>query len=146
MDEARRQRAGELLNERWERLGRDDLLPEEQDYLLLWELNAEVSGGTFDAYLSNESGDHAPRAVAALERLGSEEVLRILRQVLALLPDGWCADQNERGRRLARVPDRNHQFRTLTDAYYDAIGQEEAVGERAIERVQAAYLHEGLLS
>jgi hypothetical protein len=145
MDETQRQRAGALLNERWERLGLEGLLPEEQDYLLLWELNAEVSGGTFAAYLGNEAGDRAQQTLAALERLGSPGVSGILRRVLELLPGGWCADQDERARRLSRVPDRYQQIRKLTDEYYDAVPLEEAVGERAIEQIQAAYQREGLL-
>ena len=146
MDEAIRERVGAVLEERWGRLGVGGLLPEERDYILLWELNAEVSSGTFDQYLCNSSGGNAPAAVAALERLGSVRLLGILRRVLELLPGGWCADQDQRAARVAAIPGRRDVLRALTDDYYEAIVAETPVGERAVERLYLAYLREGLLA
>jgi Domain of unknown function (DUF4375) len=146
MDEALRQRAGTLLQERWGQLGVEGLLPEERAYVLLWELHAEVSNGTFDQYLGNSSGDHAEEVLATLARLGSVRLAGILRRVLGALPGGWCADQDEREERVAAVPNRWDVFRELTDEYYAAIEAEAAVGERAIEEVAAAYQREGLLN
>jgi hypothetical protein len=146
MDEVLRRRIGELLHQRWERLGVDQLLSEERDYILLWELYAEVSNGTFDQYLCNSSGDHAPEAMAALERLNSVQLLGILRRVLEMLPGGWCADRDERNDRVAAVPGRWEIFRGLTDEYYESLVSEAAVGERAVERLHAIYQREGFLA
>ena len=143
MSDKQRRRSDKLLQRRWTRLGLDGLPPEERDFILLWELNAEVSNGTFDQYLSNSSGDHAPEAVAALERLGSIELLSILRLVLDALPGGWCADQDARAERARAVPE--DVFRFLTDEYYRAIVSEASVGDRASERVYTAHQRAGLL-
>lgn len=134
-----------LFNERWERLGFDGLLAEERDYILIWELHAEVSNGSFDQYLSNSSGDHALHAVDVLRRVGSESIVSILAQVLASLPGGWCADRKERNRRLSAMPNRWEVLRALTDAYYATIDSE-SKHYRLVENIYTAYLRDRLLA
>ena len=85
-DKIRRLRS--ILDERWQRLGFEALLPAEQDYILIWGLNAEVSSGTFDQYLCNSSGDRALETAAALRRAGAEIVLAILEELLRAIPGG----------------------------------------------------------
>jgi hypothetical protein len=138
------ERLTDLLFERWERLGVDGVLPEERDYLLLWELNAEVSNGTFDQYLTNNSGDHAPEALATLQRIGCTQLAGILQRVLALLPDGWCLDRRERSRRVSLVADHYHVFRALTDEYYATLELESPLIQRAATALYPAYQRAGL--
>jgi hypothetical protein len=142
---ARLTRLKEIFHERWQRLGFDALLPEERDHVLLWELHAEVSNGTFDQYLYNTSGDHALEAVETLRRTGPKTVLDILLRVLDALPDGWCADRCERIRRLASMSDRVEVLRSLTDQYYDAL-ETQPEDTRLIDNIESAYVRAGLIS
>jgi hypothetical protein len=141
----RRTLHSEMLHERWQRLEVEALLPEERDLILLWELHVEVSNGTFDQYLCNSSGDHALEAVDTLRRIGLKTVLDILLQVLDALPGGWCPEREERNRRVASVPDRFEVFRTLTDAYHEAI-ETEAENSRLMDNLERAYVRERLLA
>ncbi len=52
----------QVVHDRWGQLGFENLLREEQDYIMIWWLVAEVFNGTFAQYFSNETGDHAPQA------------------------------------------------------------------------------------
>ena len=63
----------QVVHDRWRQLGFEKLLPEEQDYILIWRLVAEVSNGTFTQYFSNETGDHAPQALDGLKKCGATE-------------------------------------------------------------------------
>lgn len=135
---------GSLLNQRCAN-GVQSLMPEELDYILLWELNAEIDQGTFDQYLCNSAGDRAVEVVEVLERLGSVQLVGVLKRVLDLLPGGWCIDQNERSYRVAAVPDGSEQFRALTQEYYEALGTEDAVSERMMARIHDAYKRHGML-
>jgi len=144
MDEEMLLKVGSVLNQRCSS-GVQNLLQEELDYILLWELNSEVNDGTFDQYLCNSSGDRAVEVVEVLERLGSVELVGVLRRVLSLLPGGWCIDQNERSVRVASVPNGSAQFHALTEAYYAALEAEDTVSVRMISRIHDAYKRQGIL-
>jgi hypothetical protein len=149
VDEALRQRVGQLFHQRWGQLGVDGLLPPERDYVLLWVLYAEVGNGGFDQYLSNSSGDYAAETVAALERYGYRDQAAALRLALDLLPGGWCADRAERQRRLGAVPGRWDVYDLLSEEYQWALGSDakrEPPAEGEVdEAILAAYQREGLL-
>jgi hypothetical protein len=57
------------LERRWDR-GFDMLMPEEQQTIALWWLEAEVMNGTLDQFFWNTSGNLAGLALQGLERLG----------------------------------------------------------------------------
>ena len=89
--------------ERWSRLGFAGLHSFERDYIGVWWLVGDTMNGGLVQYFDNSSGDLAEHALAGLETAGATETLTILREAMALIPGGWCADQTERGRRLARM-------------------------------------------
>lgn len=144
MDDEELLRVGSLLNQRCMG-GVPDLMQEELDYMLLWELNCELDQGTFDQYLATAAGDRTPDVAAALERLGSIQMVAVLAQVAGLLPGGWCEDLNERRIRVAAVPNGPAMFRALTQAYYDALEAEQAVSERLMGRIRDAYVRRGII-
>ena len=131
-----------LLETRWERLGYDQLLPEERDYLLVWWLQAEASNGTLHQYFSNSSGDHAEEALAALKRLGADRAHRILRKAMAAFGKaGYSGDRAERNRRLDLIPNQYEVFQELTDELFD---ESEDVVSLAIDRVRSAFEKRGI--
>jgi hypothetical protein len=142
VDEALRQQVGKLFHERWARLGLERLLPEERDHVLLWSLHAECTSGGLEQFLYNSAGDHAGETVAALERHGMGRTGEVLRFALELLPGGWCAERNERCRRLENV--REEDLRAL-DREYDASIASEPRNDSLGESIVAAYRREGLL-
>ena len=144
MDDEVLLKVGSLLNQRCTS-GDPNLMQEELDYILLWELNSEVSDGTFDQYLSNSSGDRAVEVVSVLERLGSVQLVGVLKRVLDLLPGGWCIDQNERRVRVSSVPNGSQKFHALTEEYYQALETEDTVSVRMISRIHDAYQRHGII-
>lgn len=144
MDDEILLRVGRLLNERCTR-GVQNLLPEELDYIFLWELNTEIDNGTFDSYLNNSCGDRAIDVVHALERLGSVQMVDVLKRALSLLPGGWCQDLEQRRMRVAAVPNFSQRFAALTEEYYDALSAEDVVSERMMTRIAEAYQRSGIM-
>jgi hypothetical protein len=144
MDDEELLKVGSLLNLRCMG-GVPDLMQEELDYMLLWELNSEIDRGTFDQYLTVAAGDRVLDVAAALERLGSTQMVAVLNQVIGLLPGGWCEDLNERRIRVAAVPNGPAMFKALTQAYYDALEAEQTVSERMMGRIHDAYIRRGLI-
>jgi hypothetical protein len=144
MDHETLLQVGAMLNDRCQR-GVQNLLPEELDYIFLWELNAEIDDGTFDRYLCNSCGDRAIDVVGALERLGSVQMVGVLKRALSLLPGGWCLDLDQRRIRVMAVPNYSQQFRALTEEYYNALSDEDVVSERMMVRIADAYRRAGIL-
>ena len=144
MDDDELLKVGSVLNQRC-MSGVPDLMQEELDYMLLWELNSEIDQGTFDQYLAKAAGDRTLDVASALERLGSVQMVSVLRQVISLLPGGWCENQNERRIRVAAVPNGPAMFKALTQAYYDALEAEQFVSEHMMLRIFEAYLRRGFI-
>ena len=143
MDEATRQKVGRLFHDRWERLGLDALLPEERDHVLLWSLHAEFTSGGLDQFLSNSSGDLAVETVAECERHGMAATADVLRRALNALPGGWCAEREERNRRLGEVPE---ELITDLNREYDASIASAPSNDSLGESILAAYRREGLVA
>ncbi len=144
MDDEILLQVGALLHQRCAS-GVQNLLPEELDYIFLWELNTEIDDGTLDRYLGNSCGDRAIDVIHALERLGSVQMVGVLKRALALLPGGWCLDLEQRRMRVTAVPNYSQQFRALTQEYYDALSTEDIVSERMMARIAEAYQRSGIL-
>lgn len=144
MDDETLLKVGSVLNQRCNS-GDPNLLQEELDYVLIWELNAQINEGTFENYLANQSGDRVAQVMDALERLGSIELIGILKEAVSLLPGGWCYDQNERRIRVAAVPNGSAHFRALTEDYYRALESEDSVSFNMMLRIHDAYKRHGII-
>jgi hypothetical protein len=92
----------QVIHDRWQQLGFEKLLPEEQDYIMIWWLIAEVNNGSFAQYFGNETGDHAGQALDGLKKCGALERARLLQQAMDLfLPyGGYTPDWNLRNDRI----------------------------------------------
>jgi len=143
VDEALKQQVGKLFYERWGRLGFDGLLPEERDHVLLWSLHAECTSGGLHQFLLNSSGDHAPETVEALARHGMSQTGEVLSFALELLPGGWCAERQERCRRLKAA---SHDDYIALDSDYDASMESMTSNDSLSEAILAAYKREGLVA
>jgi len=142
VDEALRQQVGKMFHERWGRLGFEGLLPEERDHVLLWSLHAECTSGGLHQYLYNSSGDYAHETVATLERHGMSLTGEVLQVILELLPGGWCAERDERCRRLESIRDVDLSALDEYVASLRSVPPNDSLGAAIL----AAYRREGLLA
>jgi hypothetical protein len=128
----------ELVQQRFDKLGYKKLLPEEQEYSVLWELSVEVMNGGFEQYLANSFGDRALEALEVLKRLRATKARRLLADALAVLDGvgGYSKTQATRQRRLKKVKDPFSAFQPMNDEFYE--GTEDFVG-KSLKRVAAAY-------
>ena len=140
----------QVVHDRWGQLGYDGLLPEEQDYILVWWLVAEVYNGTFSQYFSNEYGDHAQKALDALKKCGATEGARLLRQAMDLFEPygGYTADWKLRNHRIDKLEEEpsakpEGAFRLVSNAFQDS--REPMLG-LALKRVVEAYKRQGIES
>jgi len=132
----------ELLETRWERLGYDQLLPVEQDYILVWWLQAEASNGTLHQYFYNSTGDSAAQTLTALERLGAKRAHTILGNAIAAFGvSGYTSNREERIKRLTSIPNQYEVFQGLTDKLFD---ESEDFISLAIDHVGDAYNERGI--
>src|SRR5262249_47438070 len=92
----------QIVHDRWGQLGFDNLLPEEQDHIMIWWLVAEVNNGTFAQYFSNETGDHALQALDGLKKCGAAEGARLLREAMDMFDPygGYTRDRDVRNDRI----------------------------------------------
>ena len=69
-----------------------------QRYVLVVEdFEAEINNGGFDQYFVNSAGDHAHLCLSALEAIGASDALDLLKQAVAVFPDGKApSDREER--------------------------------------------------
>ncbi len=138
----------QIVHDRWGQLGFEKLLSEEQDYIMIWWLVAEVSNGTFAQYFSNETGDHAPQALDGLKKCGATEGARLLQKAMDLfLPfGGYTTDWSLRNHRLDELESRLHgqaedAIRDLSNAFLDSREPKLAL---ALKRVKEAYKRESI--
>jgi len=131
-------RIHERLEERWRQRGYDGLLPEEQAFIVLWWLRAEVENGGFHQYFFNSSGDVAPEALLALESLNAVESARLLRDAIGLLDlsAGYVKDNEARRKHLRGLTEAITRFDGVTDRFYELT---EDFVEMALARVGRAY-------
>jgi len=131
------------LEDRWERIGYDALLPVERDFILTWWLEAEASNGSLHQYFANSTGDSAVDALAALDRIGAPHAAAVLRGAMKLFGDGpFPTDRTERNKILDTIADRDDNgrdtFGALTDRLFD---ESEDVRTLALDRVGDAYIN-----
>jgi len=108
-----------LIRRRWKEDGYVQLLPEEQDYIVLWWLQVEVDNGGFEQYFFNSAGDGARQANTALVRLGATRSAQILEEALQVIDPagGYNPDRILRQTALATLPE--GAFDTVTDHFSD---------------------------
>lgn len=138
----------QIVHERWEQLGFDNLLPEEQDHIMIWWLVAEVNNGTFAQYFSNETGDHALQALAGLKKCGAAEAARLLQEAMDMFQPygGYTKDREVRNDRiefLEAEPSAHPQgaFRQVSDAFQDSCAPLLGL---SLKRVMEAYQRDGI--
>jgi hypothetical protein len=73
-----------MLETRWAK-GFDALKKEEQEALALFWLQAETMNGGLDQFFHNSSGDMAPLALSALQRLNCQQTFEVLRGIMTLV-------------------------------------------------------------
>ena len=134
------------IEERWGRLGVAGLLPEERDWVWLWWLHVEVDNNSFDQFFGNETGDHAPEMLAALERVGAVKARSILAQAMAVYDPagGYTTDREKRRERAALAEermDRDDLWGACDSEFRDC---DEPFQSWATARVQAAYARAGI--
>jgi hypothetical protein len=130
----------ELLETRWERLGYDNLLPVEKDYILAWWLQVEASNGSLHQYFYNSTGDGAMETLAALERIGANQAHGVLaKAVSAFGPAGYPSDRTERIKRLDSIQNHDNIFQRLADELFAQSADSEDVIFLALDRVGDAY-------
>lgn len=76
--------------------GLSNLSPEEQVFVTVWELEAEVNNGGLAQYYFNSAGDNAQQVVGSLEAVGAPSMASIVTQANALFPGGPPSDQDQR--------------------------------------------------
>jgi hypothetical protein len=137
----------QVVHDRWAQLGFDHLLPEEQDYIMVWWLVAEVFNGTFTQYFSNETGDHAFQALDGLKKCGATEGAQLLQAAMQLFePYGYTTDRNMRNDRLDKLEAQiatqgDDPIREVTNAFQDS---KEPMRCLALKRVMEAYKRDGI--
>jgi len=83
------------LEERWNE-GFGNLLPEEQEAIALWWLEAETMNGTLNQFFWNSSGDLALVALAGLRKLNMPITMAAFESALRLFGDNFPTDRTER--------------------------------------------------
>ncbi|MFC7339675.1 DUF4375 domain-containing protein [Haloferula chungangensis] len=125
-----------LFDQRWRDVAFPSLFSSEQQYLYIWSLVAEVNNGGFAVYFDNSSGDDALQALTALESIGSEEVIDVLSDAIALVErDGeYPIVREERWAAVQALPD--DAFTQLNNRFYD---RTEDPAEIAFQLVESEY-------
>jgi hypothetical protein len=141
----------QVIHDRWAKLGYDQLMPEERDYIRIWWLVSEVSNGTFDQYFFNSAGDEAEEALIALRECGDQHGARVLQEAMEIFKPygGYTNDRQERQARLRKINGPGEEppahveqkIRKVTDELYDSCDKTLELG---LERVKRAYANKGI--
>ena len=135
-------RSRELFDNRWENMEFDTLLIEEQRYILVWAMRAEINNGGFGSFFFNSSGDTALETLSALKQSGSSEVQQILGDAIAVLDDvgGYSTERQTRVKRLNLLPD--DCFLEVNRRFYET---GEDVAAIAFAMVESVYSDQSLI-
>jgi hypothetical protein len=87
-----------------DRVGLEQLPPEQRTVATVWLLAADVDNGGFDQYFFNASGDLAPFASGAFTEIGAPAVAEIVAEAVgAFGEDGPATDQAKRHQQMERL-------------------------------------------
>lgn len=103
-----------------DRVGFDRLNPVQQNYLAVWEIDAEVRNGGFLQYFSNSYGAHVYVALRALNAMNAHAAARIVEEAIAAFGAGGVpADRNQRNDVLSTlIPTDQSPFDALDGRWY----------------------------
>lgn len=145
--------ARDILERRWEEIGFGSLMPEEQDFLVLWFLNTEVFNGGLVQYFDNSAGDTALQALSALSAVGAIQIHDILKRAIGAF-DVVGGYTNDRWTRIHRMRDDHapgeltptqKALDALTEEYYEAADWPDGdFLEATLSRVQKLYETRGI--
>jgi hypothetical protein len=101
--------------------GFEMLSREEKEVIALYVLVSEVSNGGLDQYFYNSSGDTAPFALSALERLGMSQTRSLLASALKYFGPTYPVDGELRSRQLEQIEGRDGEnvFLEISNAIDD---------------------------
>ena len=112
----------ETVFERFHAGGFESLDDEDKVFVAIWSLDSQVNNGGFDQYFFNQSGDLWPQTLAALKTIGSQHVLGLLEQAIAVFPDSRPARDNDerRDQLLAFGEEESERFNALDTEFYQS--------------------------
>jgi Domain of unknown function (DUF4375) len=91
------------LEARWDK-GFEQLLPQEQEAIALWWLEAETMNGGLDQFFHNSAGDMALLALAGLKRLNCMATYSVLNDIMILVfGDNYPVEREQRFPYLAEI-------------------------------------------
>ena len=125
------------LEHRWD-LGFEKLLPEEQEAIALWWLEAETMNGGLDQFFWNNAGEFAMIALAGLSKLDAPITKKALESALQYFGDTYPIDRNERMRLLEEIENK-HGTGVFTVATRVIQDLPERFVEAAVERLEKHY-------
>ncbi|GAB5405033.1 MAG: hypothetical protein Aurels2KO_32640 [Aureliella sp.] len=114
--------------------GWDALSKEQQMYLAVFWLNAEVNNGGHSQYFFNSAGDNWQHALDGLKAMGFKERLKIFEGVLKLFGDKKpLTDRGKRQNQLSRVYSKHEDaFDKFDSAYYETSESVEVYSTRFV--------------
>jgi hypothetical protein len=126
------------LEERWDQ-GFGTLLPEEQEAIALWWLEAETMNGSLNQFFWNSSGDLALIAVAGLKNLDAPTTLRAFESALKYFGNHYPTSREARMQVLEAI-EREHGSDVFTPASNVIQDLPERFVEAAVERLTSIYV------
>jgi uncharacterized protein DUF4375 len=94
------------------------LSPEEQAFMLVWALEADLNNGGFNQYFFNSNSDHAAAVPGAMRTIGAPQTAEVVERALALFPDGVPpTSRDERQDLLEEIDPDEELFESLDDAF-----------------------------
>ncbi|QNN24642.1 DMP19 family protein [Planctomycetales bacterium ZRK34] len=104
----------ELVFDRYDTVGHENLSQPERVFLCVWRLEDEVNNGGFDQYYFNSSGDQVHNAATSLEAIGAKHTASLVRQANALFGEAGPSPNRSI---------RQDQLDALSDAAMDILNE-----------------------
>jgi hypothetical protein len=111
--------------------GLTDLSQQDQTLFLVWSATAEFDTGGFAHFFHKSVGEHTLPTIAALKRIGADEVADLLEEAVGLFPGGVPADIDERNDALADLPEEAAQHFEELDERFQQIGSDAVLDQLA---------------
>ena len=112
--------------------GLSGLSPQDQTLFLVWSATAEFDNGGFAQFFFNSVGEYAEATIAALKRIGADQVAELLQDAVGLFPGGAVpTDIDERNEALSELPDEVAQHLEELDDRFQGIGSDAVLDQLA---------------
>lgn len=125
------------LEDRWS-LGFETLLPEEQEALALWWLEAETMNGSLSQFFWNTSGDLALIALSGLKSLSMPITQQALESALAFFGPDYPLERDARMAVLEKIEE-EHGEEVFTPASDIISALPEDFVQAAVDRLEKCY-------